>query len=87
MSSDRLAGPIVDNFRVVWCALVEAAVRTVLVVVLDVLAQQLFELSVVPDERPVEELAPYGADPPFGIHVGKSLRLRLMAMVVRGLFV
>ena len=43
--------------------------RSVSVVVLDVLVEELFELSVVPDERPVEELAPYCADPSFGVCV------------------
>jgi hypothetical protein len=49
---------------------VERAVRAVPVVVLDVLAQQLFEVSLIPDEGPVAELATHGADPAFRERVG-----------------
>ena len=38
VSSDRSAGPILDNFRIVRCALFKTAMRSVRVVVLDVLA-------------------------------------------------
>jgi hypothetical protein len=38
VSSDRLAGPIGDNFGVVRRALAEAAMRTMFVVVLDIFA-------------------------------------------------
>jgi hypothetical protein len=38
VSSDRSTGPMLDNVRLVWCALVKAAVGSVGVVVLDVLA-------------------------------------------------
>jgi hypothetical protein len=48
VSSDRSAGPILDNLAAVRCALRERAVRPVRVVVLDVVAQQLFEVSLVP---------------------------------------
>jgi hypothetical protein len=48
VSSDRLAGLILDNFGVVRCRLPEAAMRSVRVISVDLLAQQLFELPVVP---------------------------------------
>ena len=51
------------------CALTEAAVGSVRVVVLDVLAEELFELSVVPDEGAVAEFAAHGADPSFRVRV------------------
>ena len=44
MMSDRSAGPILDNFRIVRCALLKTAMRSVRVVVLDVLVEELFEL-------------------------------------------
>ena len=50
-------------------ALPEAAVGSVRVVVLDVLAQELFELAAVPDQGAVEELAAHGADPAFRVRV------------------
>ena len=67
VSSDRSAGPILDNFRLVRCALPKAAMGSVGVVVLDVLVEELCELSVVPDEGPVTELAADGSDPSFGV--------------------
>jgi hypothetical protein len=69
VSSDRLAGPIRDNFAIVGRALTEAAVRSVRVVMLDVLVQELLELVVVPDEGPVAEFAADGPDPSFGVGV------------------
>ena len=47
VSSDRSAGPIVDDCRIVWRALAEDAVGSVGVVVLDVLVKEMFDLSVV----------------------------------------
>ena len=69
VSSDRSAGPVLDDFAVVRCALVERAVRPVRVVVLDVVAQEQFGVALVPDEGPVEELASHGADPAFGVGI------------------
>jgi hypothetical protein len=70
VSSDRSALPILDDAAIVGCASVEAAVGPVGVVVLEVVAQELFELSAVPDEGAVEELAAHGADPSFRVCVG-----------------
>src|ERR1700704_6252326 len=67
VSSDRLAGPVRDDFARVGRALTEAAVRSVRVVVLDVLVEELFEVSVVTDEGPVAEFAACGTDPSFRI--------------------
>jgi hypothetical protein len=57
------------DFAPVGCALAEAAVRSVGVVVVDIFAEQLFEGSAVPDEGPVAELAASGADPSFRVCV------------------
>jgi hypothetical protein len=65
VSSDRLAGPKLGDVAFVGCALAEAAVRSVRVVVLDVRAQELLQLSAVPDEGAVAQFAAYGADPAF----------------------
>src|SRR6516165_4491139 len=65
VASDRSAGPVLDDFAGVRCALRERAMRPVRVVVLDVVAQQLVEVSLVPDEGPVAELATDCADPAF----------------------
>ena len=40
--SDRSAGPMRDDSRIVWCELVKAAMRSVRVVVLDKFAEELF---------------------------------------------
>ncbi len=69
VSSDRVAGPILDDHAVVGCALAERPVGAVVVVMLDVVAQELFELASVPDEGAVEELAANGADPSFRVAV------------------
>src|SRR5207244_11431481 len=69
VSSDRLAGPELDDLGAVWRALAEAAVGPVRVVVLDVSAYEVFELSAIPDEGAVAELAADGADPSFCIRV------------------
>ena len=60
---------MLDNFGIVGRALAEAAVGSVGVVVLDVLGEELFELSAVPDEGAVAEFAAYGADPAFRVGV------------------
>ena len=52
------------------CALVEAAVGSVLVVMLEVLNEQAPELAFVPDDGAVEELLADGANPPLGERVG-----------------
>jgi hypothetical protein len=67
--SDRLAGPMLHGAAIVGCALPEASVGTVRVVVLDVLVQELFQLAAVPDEGAVEKVAAHGADPAFRIRV------------------
>ena len=41
----------------------------VLVVVADVIGDESFELSLVPDDRPVEELSSQGSDPALGERV------------------
>jgi len=69
VSSDRSAGLMLDNFGIVRCALTEGAVGSMRVVVPDILAEQLFEVSAVPDEGAVAELAAHGADPPFRVGV------------------
>lgn len=69
-SSDRLAGPIFDDGAVVGCSLAETAARSVGVVVLDVVAQELSQLSTAPDEGAVAQFAAHGADPPFRVRVG-----------------
>ena len=70
VASDRLAWPIVDDVvGVVGCALVEAAVGSVGVVVLEVLVEQSSELAFVPDDRAVEELVAQRANPPLGERV------------------
>jgi hypothetical protein len=76
VSSDWLAGPVRDDVARVGCALAEAAVRSVRVVVLDVLDEELFEVAAVPDEGPVAEFAACGADPSvrFGIRFGADDR-------------
>jgi len=43
--------------------------RTTLVVVLDVFVEELFALSLVPDEGPVTEFTADGADPSFRVGV------------------
>jgi hypothetical protein len=67
--SDRSAGPIRDDFGIVWCALAEAAEGSVRFVVLDVLGEELFELSVVPDEGAVDQFVACSADPAFRVRV------------------
>ena len=81
VSSDWLAGPVCEDFAPVGCALAEAAVRSVRVVVLDVLAQELFEVSAVPDEGAVAEFAADCADPPFRVRV-RDRRVRRVRMMV-----
>jgi hypothetical protein len=78
VSSDRLAGSILDSFGSVRCALTEAAVWSVRVVMLDVLDEELLEVSLVPDEGPVAEFAADGADPSFGVGV-RDRRVRRRA--------
>ena len=51
--------------RLRWLQL-ERAVRPVLVVVLDVLAQDAFEVAAVEDQQPVQALGANGSDEPFG---------------------
>ncbi len=65
VSSDRLAGPVRDDFGSVPGALAERAVGSVLVVVLDVRVEESLELLAVPDGRAVEQLATHasGAGP------------------------
>src|SRR3954465_13843846 len=81
VSSDRLAGPIGDDFGVVGGPFAQRPVgpgRVVLsarpvgpvrVVVLDVVAEEPPELLAVPDEGAVEKLAAHGADPTFRVRV------------------
>jgi len=53
---------------------VQGAVRPVLVMVGFVLAQDLAQVGVVPDEGSVQELAPASADPAFGYRVHPGAR-------------
>lgn len=53
-----------------WWMLVEGTVRSVGVVVGDVVGDEAFELSLVPNDGAVEELASEGADPALGEGVG-----------------
>lgn len=69
VSSDRLAGPRLDDAAIVGCALAEGPVGPVRVVVLDVLAQELFQLLAIPYEGAIEELAAHGANPAFRIRI------------------
>jgi hypothetical protein len=69
VSSDRLAGPKIDHAVRVGRALVEAAVGPVAVVMLDVLTKKFREVSAVPDEGAIAELAAYRSDPPFRVGV------------------
>jgi hypothetical protein len=68
MSSDRLAGPVRDDVGV-GCSLAERLVGPVGVVVLDVLAEEPFELAAVPDEGAIEKLAAHAGDPAFRVGV------------------
>ena|GEM_PF-2116237 len=65
-------GEAVVHEDLVGCALVQAAVGSVRVVVRDVLVEKHTQLALVPDARPVEELVAQGAYPPLG----ESVRLR-----------
>ncbi len=51
-------------------SLVERAVRSVVVVVVDVVVDEPLELVLVPDDGAVEEFAAYRYDPAFGVGVG-----------------
>jgi hypothetical protein len=69
VSSERLAGPVLDDRAIVGCALPEAPVGPVRVVVLDVVAQEPLEVLAAPDEGPVAEFASHGPDPSFRVGV------------------
>jgi hypothetical protein len=56
-------------------------VRALLVVVLDVGREQLFEMASPEDHDAVEALGSQGADPSFGVCVRQSRQLRLMETV------
>jgi hypothetical protein len=82
VSLDRSAGPKRDDFGIVWRAWAERAVG---VVVLDVVVEELFELSAVPDDGAVTEFAAYGADPTFRVRVHDRRVGRVRMIVVRSL--
>jgi hypothetical protein len=63
VSSDRLARPVFGDVAFVGCALTERSVGPAGVVVLDVLAEESFEMRTVPDERAIGKFAAHGADP------------------------
>ena len=69
VSPDRWALLILDDAAIVGGVLAEAAVGPVGVVVLEVVAVELFEVGAVPDESAVQELAAHAANPAFGIGV------------------
>ena len=52
-----------------------------LVMVALVLAQDPPQMSLVPDEGSVQQLAPASSNPAFGDRVGPRRRLRLMATI------
>jgi hypothetical protein len=54
----------------------ESAVRAFAVVVLDVDAQDVFEVAAADDQEPVEAFRFDGADEPFRVCVGERRRLR-----------
>jgi hypothetical protein len=56
-------------------------VGSVSVVVIDVVNDEPFELSLVPDDGAVEELAAQGADPAFGVRVGDRGPLRTLVVL------
>src|SRR5205085_12164766 len=62
VSLDRSAAPNTRRHRHCW-AHVGRSCAGRRVVALDILAEQLFEVSAVPDEGAVAEFAAYGADP------------------------
>ena len=82
MSSDRLARPERDDDIIVGCALVEAPVGSVGVVVLDVVAQKPLEVLTVPNEGAVAELAAHGPHPPFRVRVRDWCRGGIRMIVV-----
>ena len=66
----RVAWPDWDDYvLIVGCSLIDAPVGPMLVVVLKVFAEQLFELGPVPDDGPVQEFVAQGPHPPFGVRV------------------
>ena len=69
VSSNRLAGPELDNISAVGGLLVQAAVGAVPVVVLDVVVEQVPEVASAEDDGAVKELAANRADPSFGVGV------------------
>jgi hypothetical protein len=69
VSSDRPAGPTGDDVGIVGRALTEAAVGPVGVVVLEVVVEESLEVSVVPDQGAVAELAADRTDPSFCVCV------------------
>lgn len=70
VSLDRSAWFDFHDEIVVGGTLVEPAVGSVFVVVVDVLVQECSELSFVPDQGAIEEFLAEGADPAFGERVG-----------------
>ncbi len=71
VTSDRVASFDIDDIAVVvGCSLVESAVGSVGVVVLDVVVEKPFELVFVPDDGAVEEFVAEGPDPLLGVRVG-----------------
>jgi hypothetical protein len=67
VSSDRSAGPKLDDLAAVGRALTEAAVGPVLVVVLDVFVEEVLQLSAAPDEGAVAASLTHVPRPPVVI--------------------
>jgi hypothetical protein len=55
--------------------------RPVFVVVLDVAAEDVFELAAADDQSPVEALAADAADEALGVGVGERRRLRSIRLL------
>jgi hypothetical protein len=65
---------------------VQAPVRPRRVVVAQVLGQHAVQLWLVPDQRPVQTLRPYGAYPPFSVGVGRRSQLHRMRTIGTNVF-
>ena len=68
---DRLVGfGLTDGKSALWDSKIEAAMRPLLVVVVDVRVEHRFEMAFVHDEDPVQTLSPDRPDKPLRIGIG-----------------